>query len=299
MGKLIGLGTIAFDNIKTPAGSVENVIGGTGFYFSVAASLFNPVGVISAVGKDFHQEHLDFLKSRNVDVAGVEIKDAKTFRWAGSYEGEMNEAKTLSTELNLLENFRPQVPDSHKDADYLFLGNIDPEIQLNVIRQMEKPKFIGLDTMDFWIENKREHLLETIRHVNAVFMNDGEARLLFRTNLLEAAKQALDLGPQYVVIKKGSHGAILFSKDARFSIPAYLSEAVDPTGAGDSFAGGFMGWISKTDDLSESNMRKALVYATIIASFNVEGFSLDKLKKINMKDIQNRYSEFKRMMYFE
>jgi len=301
MDRLIVLGSIAFDTVTTPAGAVSDAIGGTAFYFSVAASFFNNVGIISVVGNDFPKNHIEFLNSRDIDTEGLEITDGKTFRWRALYEGDMNEAKTLGVELNVISDFEPRVPDSYRDAEYLFLGNIDPEQQLGVINQMKKPKFIALDTMNFWIENKKEKLLENIKRVNLLFLNDSEARLLFETNsLLKAAKSAMEFGPEYVIIKKGEHGAVLFSKDGHFSVPAYMLEnLVDPTGAGDSFAGGFMGWISKTDDISEANMRRAMIYASTIASFNAEGFSLDKLKNINITDIQNRYNEFKNMVHFE
>jgi len=301
MSKLVALGTIALDNVNTPVGKVDDVLGGTASHFSAGASPFHNVSIISVVGNDFPEEHLNFLKSINADVNGIEKIDAKTMRWTGSYEGDMNHAKTLTVELEILNNFKAEVPETYKDADYIFLGNTDPDIQLKVIKQMKGPKFIAMDTMNWWIDNKKAELLETIKHVDLLFINDAEARQLFGIhNLKIAASKALKYGPKYILIKKGEHGAILFSKDWHFTIPGYpLDEVVDPTGAGDSFAGGFMGWISKVDDISESNLRKAMVYATIIASFNVQDFSMNKLKNINMLDIQNRYNAFRDIVRFE
>lgn len=300
MSKLVALGTMGLDIIKTPAGSVKEALGGAVTHFSVAASLFNSVNAISVVGYDFPEEHIEFLKSRNINVDGIEKTQDKTFRWSGSYEGDMNQAETLSIDVDILNNFQGNVPENYKDAEYIFLGNIDPELQLKVIKQMTAPKFIAMDTMNFWIENKKEQVLETLKNVNLLFINDAEARQLFEThNLKKAASRALDMGPDHVIIKKGEHGSILFSKDWHFSLPGYpLDDVVDPTGAGDSFAGGFMGWLAKTDDLSEKNLRKSMVYATMTASFNVQDFSINKLKNINMIDIQNRYNNFKNMTYF-
>ena len=302
MVKVVIVGSVAFDDVKTPFGQVKMALGGSATYASVACSLFSKAGIVGVVGSDFPKEHTDFLKEKGVDLRGLEVKeDGKTFHWAGEYGIDLNSAKTLQTDLNVLETFSPKIPEEYKNADFLFLGNIDPELQLNVLSQMNKrPGLVIADTMNLWIEIKKEKVLEVVKKVDLCLMNDGEARMLFNTsNLVKAAKEILALDSKIAIIKKGEHGCIMFSKDNHFSCPGYPLENVkDPTGAGDSFGGTLIGYLAKTNDFSEENMRKAIVYASSVASFNAEGFSLEKLKKITLEDIEKRYGEFEKIVKF-
>jgi len=273
MVELVVVGTIGLDDIETPFGKVESVLGGSGVYASKASSFFTKTGLVSIVGKDMPEKGLAVINE--VDLSGVEQSE-KTFRWSGYYEFDMNEAKTKKTELNSLTEFKPKLPDNFKKAKYLFLGNIDPALQIEVLDQMENSPFILLDTMNYWIDTKKEDLLKVIERVDVLVINEGEARQLFGTpNLIKAGKMILESGPKFGIIKKGEHGALLFSKEGFFSAPGYPLEVVkDPTGAGDSFAGGLIGYLAKTGDNSEKNMRKAIVYGSTIASFCAENFSL-------------------------
>lgn len=295
------VGTVALDSIETPFGRAEDILGGSATYASFAASFFCKPGISAVVGEDFPDEVLDAHRKRGVSVSGLKKeKNAKTFRWKGSYEYDMNEAKTLKTELNVLESFKPDLPAEYREARYVFLGNIDPGLQLEVLGQIKKPKLVVADTMNFWIEHKREKVKEVIRKIDILLMNDGEARELFETpNLTRAGKDALGLGPRAVIIKKGEHGALLFTKAAHFSAPSYpLESIVDPTGCGDCFGGGLIGYIAKTDDVSEWNIRKAMIYGSSIASHNAEGFGLEVLKKISMNEVEKRFNEFKQIREF-
>lgn len=296
---LIIAGTLNLDDVETPFGKVHAAQGGSASYASYAASFFAKPGVVGVIGKDFPREYLALLEKRGVDLSGVEKKE-KSFRWAGYYEYDMNEAKTLRTELNCLTEFDPNLPVAYREAKYLFLANLDPEIQLRIIKQMKQPQLVVLDTMNFWIEHKKEALLDVIKHIDVLIFNDGEARQLFNTpNLIKAANHALTLGPRAVIIKKGEHGALMFTEKTYFNANAYPLEVIkDPTGCGDTFAGGFIGWLAKTNDTSEKNMRKAIMYGSALASFNAEDFSLNKLKQIAMQDIEKRYHEFKEMREF-
>ncbi|MFH1181333.1 MAG: PfkB family carbohydrate kinase [Candidatus Woesearchaeota archaeon] len=293
------VGSVALDSVRTPFGEAKEVLGGAATYSSYAASFFCKPGIVAVVGTDFPNSHLDLLKSRNIDLSGVSI-GGRTFRWEGEYEYDMNDAKTLKTELGSFASFKPNVPESYKDAKYVFLANIDPELQLSVLQQIKKPKLVALDTMNFWIQNKRESLIEVLRRVDVLLINEAEARQLFSTpSLVQAAKSALALGLKAVIIKKGEHGALLFMDGKHFSAPSYpLENVIDPTGSGDSFAGAVMGYIAKTDDISERNIRKAIVYGSVIASFNAEAFSLDRLKTLTLPEIEKRYNEFKEIRDF-
>lgn len=303
MVDLIIAGTIGLDDIETPFGKAKEVLGGSAAYSAYAASFFASPGMISIAGEDLPKKHLDVLKDRKISIEGVEIK-GKNFRWGGFYEFDMNEAKTLRTDLNSLAEFNPILPESYKDAKYVFLANIDPELQMKVIEQVRKPKLIVMDTMNFWIEHKKDDLIKAIRKVDVLVLNDSEARQLFGTvNLVKAADKALDLGPKAVIIKKGEHGALLFVKEdgkrKHFSAPGYPLEIVkDPTGCGDSFGGGFIGYLAKTKDLSEKNLRKAVVYGSVIASFNAEDFSLERQKKLTWGEIERRFDELRGMREF-
>lgn len=299
MPNLIIVGSIGLDDVKTPFGEKKAVLGGSAIYASFAASFFTPPGLVSIAGTDFPEEHRMLLAERDIDLEGIEFK-GKTFRWGGEYEFDMNEAKTLRTELNSLMDFSAKLPEDYKESRYVLLGNIDPSLQLKVIAQLKGSKFIALDTMNFWITNKKKELLEAIKKVNLLLLNDGEARQLFNTvSLVKAASYALSLGPTYVIIKKGEHGALLFTKTSHFNAPGYPLETLkDPTGCGDSFAGGMIGWIARSDNISEPTIRKAIIYGSAIASFNAEDFSLEKQKAITFEDIERRYSEFQRMREF-
>lgn len=299
MVDLVIFGTVALDSLETPFGKVNNVLGGSASYASISASFFSKPGILSIIGKDFPSEHLDFFKKRGIDTSGIVIGN-KTFRWQGYYEYDMNEAKTIRTDLNALESYKVKVPEPYKNAKYLFLGNMDPELQLDVISKIKKPDLIIMDTMNFWIKNKKEQLLKTIKKADILVFNDGEARQLFDTpNLVKAANEALKLVSKAVIIKKGEHGALLFCDSKHFSAPSYPMENLkDPTGCGDSFGGALAGYLAKTRDLSEKNLRKAVIYGSVLASFNAEDFSIGKLKQIKSKDIEKRYDEFKEIREF-
>lgn len=289
MPRMVTFGAVALDNVRTPHGEVKDALGGAATFASFAASFFTDVGLVTVVGDDFPEEHLEFLRGRNICLKGLERR-GKTFRWHGYYEGDMNSAVTTNTELGSFRDFNPRLPDEYRNAEYLFLANIDPNLQLKVIEQVRNPKLIALDTMNFWIENKPRELIRAINKSDIFLLNEEEARLLFKTQDLDkAANLALSLGPRVVVIKRGSEGSSLFTEKGRTDIPAVrLDKVVDPTGAGDTFAGGFVGYLAGAGDLSESNLRKALAYATALASFAVQGFSLDSLKTLDLKAVEER-----------
>jgi len=293
--KLVVVGSVALDTIETPHGSVERALGGSAVYFSLSASLFTDVGIVAVVGGDFGSERIDILKSRGIDTSGLVVReDEKTFFWHGSYSEDMSERKSISTELNVFSNFTPEIPDSYLGASYLFLANIDPKLQLNVLGQMGGDTFSGCDTMNFWIEGSRGNLLEVLERVPLLFINDSEATMLTgRKNLLKAGKALLGMGPERVIIKKGEHGSIMFSDNGLFILPAFpLENVVDPTGAGDSFAGAFMGYIASSNNRDEKTFKEALIYATVVASFACENFSVDGLMKIGRKEVEERKEIF-------
>ncbi len=301
MTNLVIVGSLALDTVKTPFGNVKDALGGAATYSSYAASFFSKPAIVGVIGGDFPEKHLRLLQQREIDTSGVAVdKSGKTFRWEGSYEYDMNEAKTVKTELGVFASFRPQLPDSYKDAEYVFLANIDPELQLEVLQQMKKPKLVLLDTMNYWINNKKQHLLGVIKKVDILLLNDAEARQLFETpNLVKAAAAALKLGPKFVIIKKGEHGALLFGDGSHFSAPSYPLETIkDPTGCGDSFAGALIGYLASKNSSSESDLRKAIIYGSVVASFNAEGFSLERLKKLSVTEIEKRYREFEHIREF-
>lgn len=300
MVDLVVVGSIALDSVKTPFGDVKDILGGAATYSSVAASIFCTPGLVGVVGEDFPREYIDFLNKRNIATDGLEVVEGKTFRWSGYYEFDMNQAHTTDTQLNVFSSFRPKIPAKYLEAKYLFLANIDPVLQFDVFECMKSAKFVALDTMNFWISTKRDDLMKIIRKVNLLLINDAEARQLMDTpNLVHAARMLLKEGPDAVIIKKGEHGALLFTDGMCFSAPAYpLEDLKDPTGAGDSFAGGIMGYLASTDDVSVKNIRKAIIFGSSIASFNAEDFSLNKLKKITKDDISKRYKEFERLVDF-
>lgn len=301
MVNLIIIGSLGLDDIETPFGTKENVLGGAASYASYAASFFAQSGIISIVGSDFPEEYFSLLKKRNIDTLGI-VMHGKTFRWSGFYEYDMNEAKTKKTELNCITAFNPVVPVHYKDARFVFLANIDPALQEKVIGQVNA--FVVMDTMNFWIEQNKQKLLDVIKRVNIFVCNEGEARMLFGTpNLIDAGKKILALGPKAAVIKKGEHGALLFTNEDNqlhiFSAPAYPLEVVrDPTGCGDCFGGAFTAYLAKTNDTSERNLRRAVVYGTAVASLNAEDFSLERLKTVTMDEIEERVELLRRMREF-
>jgi len=300
MVDVVVAGTVALDSIKTPFGEVKEVLGGSAVYASVAASEFSKAGIVSVIGKDFPKKYLSFLNAMGINTLGIEAKKGDTFRWAGYYDYDMNQAHTLDTKLNVLATFDPKVPDEYRNAKYIFLANTDPEVQMKVLKQMKKPRLVMMDTMNFWIQNKKEELTKMIENVDVVVVNDAEARQYFDTpSIVQAGRSFLEMGPKAVIVKKGEHGALMFTDGSCFSAPAYpLEKLVDPTGAGDSFAGGFIGWLARTEDISPRNMRKAVIFGSAIASFNAEDFSLNKLKKITRDDIFNRYMMFQDIVSF-
>lgn len=298
---ILVVGSVAFDSVETPFGKADNVLGGSATYFSTAASYFSDVKLVAVVGEDFPDEHIDFLKSKGVDVGGLKRAAGKTFRWQGRYDYDLNEAHTLATHLNVFEKFKPEIPSDHRKSPYVFLANIDPEIQWDALLQVEKPKFVACDTMNFWIEGKPDALKKLLSKVDLFVLNEGEAREFAKEpNLVKAAKRILSYGPKTLIIKRGEYGALMFNGSSVFSAPAYPLESIfDPTGAGDSFAGGLMGYLANTDNTTESNIRQAIIFGSVMASFNVEDFSLNRMKTLTSKEIHERYKEFKRLTHFE
>ncbi len=298
---LLVVGSIAFDSVRTPFGEVEEVLGGSATYFSTASSYFTEVSVVAVVGTDFPEKYLKFLKSKGIDIEGIERREGKTFRWKGEYGYDLNEAHTIDTQLNVFQSFKPRIPERYKDKKVVFLANIDPDLQREVLQQVKDPALVACDTMNYWIEGKRESLLETLKFVDILIINDSEARELSREpNLVRAAKRIFSYGPNTIVVKRGEYGALMFKDDRIFSAPAYpLDSVFDPTGAGDCFAGGFMGYLANTMNFEESNIRKAIIFGSVMASYNVEAFSLDRIKSLDYSEIEARYREFKRLTHFE
>ncbi|MBU2921481.1 bifunctional hydroxymethylpyrimidine kinase/phosphomethylpyrimidine kinase [Winogradskyella psychrotolerans] len=304
MSKLVIVGTVAFDAIETPFGKTDKILGGAATYIGLSASNFHvDSAAVSVVGGDFPQEYLDLLKNRNVNIDGVEIvKDGKTFFWSGKYHNDMNSRDTLATELNVLEHFNPIVPENYKDSEVVMLGNLHPLVQQGVLDQMTtKPKLAILDTMNFWMDIALDNLLSVIKNVDVITINDEEARQLTgEYSLVVAARKIHGMGPKYVVIKKGEHGALLFHDDNVFYAPALpLEEVFDPTGAGDTFAGGFAGYLAKTGDFSFENMKTAVIYGSTLASFCVEKFGTERMQNLTDKEIYKRLDQFKSLTQFD
>lgn len=298
---LLAVGSVAFDSIRTPHGEVNGILGGSATFFSVAASWFTPVRVVAVVGDDFGDEHLEVFRNRAIETTGLERVAGKTFCWLGEYVGDMNEARTLDVRLNVFEHFTPKIPPSHTASEFVFLGNIDPRLQLHVRRQIPKARLVACDSMNYWIQGSLKELKETLGAVDALIVNEGEARMLAGCqNLRRAAGEIQKMGPHVVVIKRGEHGATLFNNGSIFSTPAFmLEEFKDPTGAGDSFAGGFMGHLSRTGDLSEANLRRGVAYGSVMASFAVEDFGLDRLMRLSPEEIDARIQEFMALTQFD
>lgn len=295
------VGSVALDSVETPFGKADEVLGGSANYFATSASHQTSVQLVGVVGSDYPMHKLEPLKARGIDFAGLETAEGESFRWRGRYRHDLNSAETLETRLGVFSHFQPKIPAQFKSAEYVFLANIDPRLQLQVLSQVNKPKLVACDTMNFWIESRRPDLLTLLGKVDLITLNDAEARQLTeKANLVHAAKWILERGPKTVLIKKGEHGAFMFTKSSIFYAPAYPLESVfDPTGAGDSFAGGFMGWLARTGDLSEANMRRAVIVGSAMGSFVVEGFSLQRLLEVSREDIERRVGDFHQLVTFD
>ena len=298
---LLVVGSVAYDSVKTPFGTADDILGGSATYFSVSASYFTDLSLVAVVGEDFRKEDIDIFKKRNINTDGLEIRKGKTFRWKGEYGYDLNEAHTLDTQLNVFADFNPKLPEKYRDSEYVFLANIDPDLQREVMKQIKNPKLIACDTMNFWIERKFDSLKKTLEKVDIVIINEAELReLAGEPNLVKAAQKVLSWGPKRLIVKRGEYGALMFSDSTVFSAPAFPLESVfDPTGAGDSFAGGFMGYISNVNNIDESTVRQAIIFGSAMASFNVEDFSLNRLKNLSYKEIEERFREFKRLTHFD
>lgn len=296
---LVVLGTVALDHVKTPSGAKKDMLGGSAAHFSMSARLFSPVHLVAVVGKDFPANHLKFLKAKGIDLTSLKVDPGKTFRWAGEYkQGDLNTALTLSTDLGVLEHYVPQIAEHQRHMPNVFLANFDPDLQMKLLSHMKKPKLIGLDSMNLWITHKNKSLKQLIKKVDLFVANDGEARALTQeNNLLMAARALRKMGPRWIVLKKGEHGVLFYSDDFMFSFPAYpVDQVLDPTGAGDTFAGGLMGYLSKVGKVNESSLRKALLYATTVASFNVQGFGMEKTAPLTMAQVEKRLKTLVKFM---
>jgi sugar/nucleoside kinase (ribokinase family) len=297
---ILAVGSVALDSVETPFGKVDEAIGGSATFFSAAASYFAPVKLVAIVGHDYPMDRIEFLRERGVDFAGLQIVEGETFRWAGRYNYDLNQRDTIYTHLNVFQDFRPVIPAPYRRAQYVFLGNIAPELQLEVLEQVQKPKLVVLDTMNFWIEGSQKALRRALERVDIFVLNDAEARQLANEpNLIKAARTIFTMGPKALVIKKGEYGASLITPHFHFTVPAYpLEEVYDPTGAGDTFAGGFVGYLAKTDDLTPDNMRRAVVYGSAMASFCVQDFSVNALVHLDEASIRTRVQAFKDLTHF-
>jgi sugar/nucleoside kinase (ribokinase family) len=298
---LLVVGSVALDTLETPFGRRTDVLGGSAAYFASAASFFLPTRVVAVVGEDFPPEHVEFLASRGIDLSGLVRRPGRTFRWSGRYEFDLNTAHTLDTQLNVFGDFRPELPERFRDSAFVFLGNIDPDLQRSVLDQVRAPRFVACDTMNYWITSKRESLLRTLKRVDMLFVNDGEARQLAgEHNVVKAARALLRFGPRAVVVKRGEYGAAYFSGEEVFIASAYpLPSVFDPTGAGDSFAGGFMGYLARSGSEERGVLRRAIVLGSVLASFVVEQFSLDRLRTLTPDEIRARYAETKQLVHFD
>ncbi len=299
---LLVVGSLALDTVATPFDKINDALGGSATYISLAASYFSgPINLVGVVGNDFPKNYIRLLEDHNIDTDGLQIMEGKTFRWSGKYHYDLNVRDTLLTELNVFEKFDPVIPEKFRNARFVCLGNIDPSLQLKVLNQMVNPHFVVCDTMNYWIEGKKEELLEVLKRANVLIINDSEARLLaHEPNLIKAARKIREMGPEILIIKKGEHGALLFMEDIVFSAPAYPLEMIyDPTGAGDTFAGGFIGYLHKTNDLGVESVKSAVVFGSTLASFCVEKFSVDGLRDLNYLRIHDRYREFYNMTRFD
>lgn len=301
MSQLLVVGSVAFDSVETPYGKREKILGGSANYFSISASFFSPVRMVGVVGRDFPEKHVDLLQSRGVDTEGLQWKDGETFHWSGWYGDDLNQANTLDTRLNVFETFSPELPESYRDSSTIFLANIDPELQMQVLDQVKSPRLIACDTMNFWISGKRQALLQLLKKVDLFVLNEQEIRdLSGEKNLLSAVEWVREQGPQIVVVKLGEYGAMMFTKQSTTWVPAFPLEHVrDPTGAGDTFGGGMIGYLSQVEEITEAHLKRSVAIGSVMASFNVEHFSFDRLLQITPQDIQSRYDKLREMISFE
>ena len=298
---LLVVGSIALDSVITPFGETADALGGAAVFFSMAGAVLHPVQVVGVVGSDFPEAHLQKLAARGVDLAGVERQPGESFRWKARYSYDLNSRETLETRLGVFAQFQPRIPEKFRDAKYVFLGNIDPELQLNVLDQVKQPKLVACDTMNYWIQGKKDLLLELLRHIDILMVNDSEARELSGDwNIYRAARWVLERGPKMTVIKQGEHGALLVNHGTVFKVPAYpLQEVFDPTGAGDAFAGGFMAYLAASDDVTAPNLRRAMVYGAAMGSFAVEAFGVQGLEHVTRADVRARVRAFKELVHFD
>ncbi len=298
---ILVVGSVAFDSIRTPAGCREEILGGSATYFSLAASYFAPVSIVAVVGEEFPESHISFFHRKGIDTSGLQRRPGKTFRWKGEYGQDLNTARTLETQLNVFADFDPALRSEHRSLKFLFLGNIDPDLQRSVLEQMQRPKIVVCDTMNYWIDHKKPSLLKTLSMVDVLLINDAETKQLAgEDNLIRAARRVLTFGPKTVVVKRGEYGALMFTAKSVFGSPAFpVEDVVDPTGAGDSFAGGFMGYLAASGEKNEAAMRKAIVFGSVMASFNVSEFGPQRLADLTFTDIQSRFREFHEMTCFE
>lgn len=298
---LLVVGSVALDSVETPFGRVDDALGGSATFFSAAASLFCPVQLVGVVGDDFPQNQLAFLSERGVDLRGLDRRPGESFRWRGVYSYDLNSRETLETRLGVFADFQPTIPEPFRDARWIFLGNIDPELQLDVLDQVHSPRLVACDTMNYWIESKREALLRLLQRVDMLLVNDSEARELTGDyNILRAARWIQDHGPSIVVVKKGEHGAMLFNREVVFFAPGFPLEVIfDPTGAGDAFAGGFMGYLARVGETDPAHLRRAMIYGSALGSFAVERFGIDRLREIDREEIEQRVRIFREMTSFE
>jgi sugar/nucleoside kinase (ribokinase family) len=297
---LVIVGTFNLDTIETPQERRERIVGGSGTYCCLASSFFTAPGIVGVVGEDFPKDILELFKAKGIDTEGLLVKPGKTFFWEGRYETDPNKRTTIATEVNILKGFRPELPERYRDADILFLANIDPDLQEDILAQVKNPRLVAMDTMNYWIQTRSESLLNVLKKVDVFFANDEEVRMLAdELNLITAGRRLLEKGPKLVVVKKGEHGALLLSQDFVCVVPAYPSETVvDPTGAGDSFGGGFLGHLDKTDSYAEEDIRRAAVYGSVLASFTIEKFGIDRLRILTSDEINRRFSEFQKLVSF-
>jgi sugar/nucleoside kinase (ribokinase family) len=301
MPPVLCVGTVGLDTVETPFGRVEDALGGSAAYFAAAAAVHTSTQLVSVVGEDFPSPHRELLQRTHADLGGLQVLPGRCFRWAGRYHFDMNRRDTLETQLNVLAEFQPRIPEPYRDAEYVFLANVDPLLQLSVLEQVRRPRLTMLDSMNFWIAGARDALTQAISRVHIVMMNEEEVRQYAgTTNLLKGARQILALGPHTLIIKKGEYGAVLLREGGFFFCPAYpLEDVKDPTGAGDSFAGGFLGYLAQTGDLSMANYRRALVHGSVVASFAVEDFSVNRLTSVTRDEVRQRYREFQEFTYFD
>lgn len=295
------VGSVALDSVKTPFGEAPDALGGSASYFSVAARYFAPVSMVAVVGDDFPQRHIEFFRERGIDISGLVVAPGRSFRWSGEYGFDFNTRRTLDTQLNVFADFQPRLSEEHRRSRHVFLANIHPELQAAVLDQVEKPDLVVLDTMNLWIEGSREALVDTLRRVDVVLLNDEEVRMLTgEPHLVRAARKTMEMGPPMVIIKKGEHGSLVLTREFTFSAPAYPIEVIhDPTGAGDTFAGGFLGYMASCPDpRQEANVRRAAIYGTVLASFTVEAFSLERLAAASRAEIEARFQDVRRMVIF-